>query len=73
MYADSLLKNTPTKHSKYVVNQKLKYFDDISIRELLGRIRVFFLTKQNLSRLKTRHLYLRWTIILIWILVLRAE
>ena len=30
MYADSMLENTPTKYDKYVVNQKLKYFNDIS-------------------------------------------
>jgi hypothetical protein len=34
------------KHSKYVVNQKLEHVDDISFRELFGRIRVgFFFTK----------------------------
>jgi hypothetical protein len=32
------LKNMPIKHNKYVVNQKLKYFDDISCRELYSRI-----------------------------------
>jgi TfoX/Sxy family transcriptional regulator of competence genes len=26
------------KHNKYVVNQKLEHFDDISFRELFGRI-----------------------------------
>jgi hypothetical protein len=38
--AHCLLKNTSTKHSKYVVNQKLDHFDDISFRELFGQIRV---------------------------------
>ena len=38
-FADCLLKNTSTKHSKYVVNQKLQYVDDISFREPFGRIR----------------------------------
>jgi hypothetical protein len=41
--ADFLLKNTPTKHSKYVVNPKLKHFDDISFKYLFSRIRVVFL------------------------------
>ena len=30
MYAECLLKNIPTKHRKYVVNQKLEHLDDIS-------------------------------------------
>jgi len=42
MYADYLLKNTSTKHNKYVVNQKVKHVDDISFRELVDRIRVVF-------------------------------
>ena len=41
-YADCLLKNTSIKHSKYVVNQKLEHVEDISFRELFGRIRVVF-------------------------------
>ena len=41
-FADCLLKNTSTKHSKYVVNQKLQHADDINFRELFGRIRVVF-------------------------------
>jgi hypothetical protein len=36
------LKNTSTKHNKYVVNKKLEHFNDISFRELFGRIRVVF-------------------------------
>jgi hypothetical protein len=40
-YADYLLKNTSTKHNKYVVNQKLEHCDDISCRELFCRIRVW--------------------------------
>jgi hypothetical protein len=39
MYAECLLKNIPTKHRKYVVNQKLEHFEDISFRELFGRIK----------------------------------
>ena len=39
---DCLFKNTPNKHKKYAINQKLKHFDDISFREMLGRNRVFF-------------------------------
>jgi hypothetical protein len=31
-YADFLLKNTSTKHSKYVVNQKHEHVDDTSFR-----------------------------------------
>jgi hypothetical protein len=42
LHADFLLKNTSTKHSKYFVNQKLADVDDISFRELFGRIRVVF-------------------------------
>jgi hypothetical protein len=30
--ADCLLKNTSTKHNKYVVNQKLEHVEDISFR-----------------------------------------
>ena len=41
-YADCLLINTSTKHSKYVVNQTLEHFDAISFREIFVRIRVFF-------------------------------
>jgi hypothetical protein len=41
-YPKLLLKNTPNKHNKYVINQKLKHFDDISFREMFGRSRVFF-------------------------------
>jgi hypothetical protein len=31
--ADCLLKNTPTKHNTYAVNQNLRHLDDISFRE----------------------------------------
>jgi hypothetical protein len=41
-HADCLLKNTCTKHSKYVVIQKLEPVEDISFRELFGRIREVF-------------------------------
>ena len=34
------VKNTTIKFNKYVVNQKLEYFGDISFRELSGRIKV---------------------------------
>ena len=34
-----LLKNTPNKHNKYVVNTKFKHFDDVSPREIFGRSR----------------------------------
>ena len=43
-YADCLLKNTSTKHSKYVFNKKNSSMLMISVSEnLFGRIRVFFL------------------------------
>jgi hypothetical protein len=48
-YADCLLKNTPTKHSKYVVNQKLEHVEDIGFRELFGRIRVVFYKIRSVS------------------------
>ena len=48
-YADSLLKNTSTKHYKYVVNQKLEHVEDIGFRELLGRIRMVFYKISSLS------------------------
>ena len=35
MHADCLLKNTSTKDTKYVVNQKLEHVDDISFIEQL--------------------------------------
>ena len=44
-YADCLLKITSTKDNKYIVNQTLEHVDDISFRELFGRIRVFFFIK----------------------------
>ena len=47
----------PAKHNNYVVNQKLKHFDDISFRELFDRIRVGFY-KWKFVLLKTRYLYL---------------
>ena len=62
-YADCLLTNTSIKHYKYVVNQKLEHVDDISFRELFGRIRVLFFFLQNkidLSRPSTGYCYLRW-------------
>ena len=34
--------NMCTKHSKYVVNQKLEHVEDNSFREHFGRIRVVF-------------------------------
>ena len=46
-YADCLLKNTPTKQNKYVVNQELEHFEDISFIELLSRIRVVCSFLQN--------------------------
>jgi hypothetical protein len=57
-----LLKNTSTKHNKYVVNQtKHKHVDDISFRELFGRISGFiFKIRSDLSLPNTRSLYLRW-------------
>jgi hypothetical protein len=39
-YADCLLKNMSTKN-KYVVNQKPEHADDISFRELFGKIKMF--------------------------------
>jgi hypothetical protein len=42
MYADYLLKNTPTKHSKHTVNQKLEHFGDTSLKTRFDRIRVTF-------------------------------
>jgi hypothetical protein len=41
-YAKCLLKNTSNKDNKYAFNQQLEHVDDISFRELFGRIRVFF-------------------------------
>ena len=46
-YADCLLKNTSTKHNQYVVNQIFEYADDISFRELFGRIGVVFFFLPN--------------------------
>ena len=40
LYFDCLLKNRSTKQSKYVVNQKLEHVNDISSKELCGKIRV---------------------------------
>jgi hypothetical protein len=38
-YVDCLLKNISNKHNKYIVNKKLKHFNDISYSELFGKIR----------------------------------
>jgi hypothetical protein len=38
-YADCLLKNTSTKHNKYVVNQKLEHVENISFRVVIYKIR----------------------------------
>jgi len=56
-----------SKHSKYVVNQTLKDIDDISFRELFGRIKVssffsFFFFLKNKTCPSTRYLYLPWPI-----------
>jgi hypothetical protein len=48
-YADCLLKNTSTKHNQYVVNQNLEHADDISFRELFGRIGVVFARSFNFT------------------------
>jgi len=37
-------KKKSTKRKKYCVNQNLEHVDDISFRELFGRIRVVFYT-----------------------------
>ena len=57
-YADCLLKNTSTKHNKYVVNQKREHVDDINFKELSGRIRVGFYKLSTLPM--TRYVYLCW-------------
>jgi hypothetical protein len=51
--ADCLLKNTSTKQSKYVVNQKLEHVEDISFREFFGRIRVVVYKITYVSSLHT--------------------
>ena len=45
MYGHYLLKNTSTKDNKYVVNQKIEHVDDISFKELFGRISDFLQNK----------------------------
>ena len=45
----TVLKNTSTKHSKYVVNQKLEHVEDISFRELFDGIRVVFYKIRSVS------------------------
>jgi hypothetical protein len=37
--------NNNPKHNKYVVNQKREHVDDISFKEIFGRIRVDFFAK----------------------------
>ena len=44
-YAAVCWKNTSTNDNKYVVNLNLNHVDDISFRQLFGRIRVVLLTK----------------------------
>ena len=41
MNTDCLVNNTFTKHNKNVVNHKVEHFNDISFRELPGRIGFF--------------------------------
>ena len=45
MVMPTVLKNTPTKDNKYVVNQKVEHVGDITFRELFGRISVFLQNK----------------------------
>jgi len=47
--ADCLMKKSSTKHSTYVVNQKLEHAEDISFRKLFGRIRVVFYKIRTVS------------------------
>jgi hypothetical protein len=47
MYVYCLLKNTSTKHHKYVVNKKHEHFDNIIVRERFGRIIVSAFFLQN--------------------------
>jgi hypothetical protein len=35
-----VLKNAPTKHNKYVDNEKVEHLDEVSFRKLFIRIRV---------------------------------
>jgi hypothetical protein len=56
-YADCLLKNMPTKHKKYVVNQKLEHLDDISFWLFFGRIRVVFPEVVFVSLYQAYHRY----------------
>jgi hypothetical protein len=44
-FVNILTQRVPTKDNKYVVNQKLEHIDDISFRELFGRIRVLYFYK----------------------------
>lgn len=48
------MKNTP---SKYVVNQNLENLDEISFREFVGRIIVFFALTVNFCEVTTVRLY----------------
>jgi hypothetical protein len=48
------VKNTT---SKYVVNQNIENVDEISFREFLGRIRVFFAFTVNFCEVTTVRLY----------------
>jgi hypothetical protein len=41
----SFATNIETSQIKYVVNQKLEHFDDVSFRELVGRMSVFLQNK----------------------------
>ena len=40
-----------TKHKKCVVNQNLEHFDDISLKELFGRINFFYIIRFGYSLL----------------------
>jgi hypothetical protein len=48
-YADCVEKHVH-QNNKYVVNKKIEHVDDISFRELFGRIRVGFFYKKKICR-----------------------
>ena len=55
--ADCLLKNTSTKHNKYVVNQKVEHDDDISFREHFGRIKSILFLQNKICLFLAQGIY----------------
>jgi hypothetical protein len=53
----TMLKNTSTKHNKYVVNQKVEHDDGISFREHFGRIKSILFLQNKICLFLAQGIY----------------